>query len=497
MIPYIIRSARGGISDENDKGTPGSFKHGYALDIHGRDDVLRPGSASVTILDATTGETGAGSSQRGTTLTSHFNIFVPSFDGSTYCFGATGSILAVSPDGFWTNVYNDDEAITGAGEFGTSDGAIYMFWAKSTSIARRQMGGTFDTARDSGQGIWSNATQEWKVEKILSTAVWHTMVTASGSQMIANGEGLSVIDFDGNFDPLKLNIRPGNLINALEERDDYVILGTERWDEAEEGHLWAWIVTALNFVQKKRIPIQGVNALITSEIPLLQGGDDGEIFPADFVNTVPLATVPGGGRVIPGGVTVHEDVAAFGFSGGTYPGIWTYGRRNRNRGNALNYQYRLAPTVGGSTVGTIGALAVVNGTLLSSWGTTETDSSSYGVDGVSSTTRANAVYEGLETDKGGAWDKRMGDTVHVTCSPLASGTSFSIKYKADKESAWRYVVFGDGSTTFSSSGEVEAIGALGKPSHILEIGAELNSSGSDSPEIHEIAVYLADEANAF
>ena len=496
MKPYTIKSARGGVSDENDKGIAGSFKFGYGLDIHGRDDVLKAGSTAAVIFDASTGELGRGTSH-GTTINSHFNVFVPSMDGSTYMFGATGSIFARSGDGYITNVYNDEEGITGAGEFGLSDGAVYMFWGKSTSIARRQMGGTFDTARDSGQALWSNATNVWKTEKILSTAVWHTMINASGSLTIANAEGLGIVDFDGNFDPLKLNIRPGNVINALEERDDYVILGTERSDDAEEGHLWSWIVTALNYVQKKRIPIFGVNALITAEMPLLQGGDDGEIFPSDFVNSVPMATLPGGGKVIPGGVTVHEDLAVFGMFGGTYPGLWTYGRRNRNRGNALNYQYRLSPTVSGSIVSTIGAIAVVNGELLASWGTTDGSTSEYGVDAISSTTKANAVYEGLETDKGGAWARLMVDTVKCVFSPLVSGTSFSIKYKSDKESAWRYALLGTLSTTFSTAGETVAEFNLGNPAHIFEIGVELNSSGADSPEIHEVTAYLGDKPNAF
>ena len=495
MVPYVLRSFRSGISDEDDKGLPGSFKFGYGLDIHSRADVLKAGSAAATIFDTTTGETGSGSTKRGTTLNSHFNVILPASDGSTYMFGATGSIFAMSPDGFITNVYNEEENIIGAGEFGISSGERFLFWGKSTSIARRPLQGYsgVDPARDSGQGLWADATQAWKTEYISSSAVWRTMVNASGSFMMANNEGLSVLDFDGNFDPLKLNIRPGNKVNALEERDDYVILGTEKDDDGEEGHLWAWIVTALNFVQKKRLPAFGVNALITAETPLAQAGDQGEIFPADFENSVPLTAIPGGGKAQPHGVTVHEDLATFGMYGGTYPGLWTLGRRNRNRGNALNYQYRLSPTVGGSTVATIGAIAVINGTLLASWGTNETGSSSYGLDAISSTTKANALFEGLEFDKGGAWDERMVDTVHATFSPLVSGTSFSIKYKADKESSWRYAVFAGGATTFSQADETEAIATLGGKFHILEPGLEINSSGSNTSEIHELAFYLANQ----
>ena len=497
MVPYVIRSARGGISDENDKGIPGSFKYGYGLDIHSRDDVLKAGSTVATIFGAGVGETGTGTGSRGTTLNSHFNIIVPSFDGSTYFFGATGSIFARSEDGYWTNVYNDEEGITGAAEFGNNDGAYYMYWGKSTSIAQRQMGGTFDTARDSGTALWTNATNVWKTEYIQSTAVWHTFKQASGSLMMANGDGLAVIEFDGDFDPFAMTVRPGNIINTLDERDDYVVMGSQRLDKSEEGHIWNWIDTATNWVQKKKLPIQGVNALIEAESYLSQGGDDGEIFASDFVNTVPLATVPERGRVNPGGVTVHEDLATFGFFGGTYPGIWTYGRRNKNRANALNYQYRLAPTVGGSTIGTIGAIAVINGELIASWGTSETGSSAYGVDAVSSTSRATALYEGLEFDKGQAWDERMVDTAKAIFKPLVSGTSFSIKYKADNESAWRYAVFAGGGTTFSTADATEATASVGKPAHIFEPGVEITPSGSDTPEIHEVTFYLANKPDAF
>jgi len=40
LIPYLIKTFRGGVSDENDKGIAGSFKHGHSLDIHKRNDSL-------------------------------------------------------------------------------------------------------------------------------------------------------------------------------------------------------------------------------------------------------------------------------------------------------------------------------------------------------------------------------------------------------------------------------------------------------------------------
>ena len=482
MIPHIIRTFRGGISDESDKGIPGSFKHGHNLDIHSRDDVLKCGSSVVTAND--------------TLFNDLVQFFVPSADGSTYAFGSAGSIYARAgtiADPAWSFAYNGtDGAIKGAAEFQLSDGIRYMFWATATSYSRRDMS---TGAKDLP---WTNVTQSWKTDKVSSSAVWHPMANASGSLMIGNAEGLSTVDFDGNFDPYKLNIRPGNLVNTLEERGDYVIVGSEREDESEEGHLWSWIVSALNWVQKKKIPIQGVNALIDTESFLLQGGEDGEIFPADFVNSVPLAKVPGGGKVQPGGVTVLDDLAAFGFFGGTYPGIWTYGRRHKNRSNALNYEYRLAKTVDGSSISTIGAVAVVNGDLIASWGTTDGSTSDYGVDQVSSTTKVTqAIYEGLEFDGGSPHLAKTVDTIALVMTPLPSGTSVSAKFKLNKETDWRYAVLGNESTTFSAANETIALFNIGKPGRIYEVGVELNASGASSPEVHAITSYLSKEMTEY
>ena len=481
MIPYIISKFRGGISDESDKGIAGSFKYGQSLDIHSRDDVLKCGSNVIVANESL--------------ITDLIQFFVPSADGSTYAFGSRGSIYARTGDtgdGAWNFAYNDENgAIKGATEFQLSDGITYMYWATASSIARRAM--------NTGEKAvpWTNATADWKVEKISSSAVWHTMGLAAGQVNIANAEGLASINFSGGFNPFDLNIRPGNFINTIEERDDFIILGSEREDGSEEGHIWSWIVTAVNYVQKKKIPIQGVNALITTEYSLLQGGINGEIFLADFTNSEPLARILGGGYVQPGGVSVLDDLAVFGFFGGTYPGIWSYGRRHKNRPNALNYEYRLAKTVGGSTISTIGAVAVVNGDLIASWGTTDGSTSDYGVDQVSSTTKASAIYEGLEFDGGSPHLAKTVDTIALVMTPLPSGTSVSAKFKLDKETAWRYAVLGSGATTFSQTGEVVALFNVGKPGRIYEVGVELNASGADSPEIHAIISYLSQETNEY
>jgi len=489
MIPYIIKSYRGGISDESDKGITGAYKFGYGIDIHGVDDVLTGKQAMATILSSAAGVFGTG--YAATTHTGIINFFVPASDGTTYCFGSTGSVFARSGDGTWNFVYNDENgAIKGACEWQLDTGVNYLWWATNTSIARKELAGV-DIAPDTGTARWTDVAMDYW--KLLDPADYHTMRGASGRMMIANGNFLASIDYAGNLDIAALNIRPGNLIKTLEESDDYVVLGSFRQDNSEEGHIWSWIVTALNWIQKKRIPVKGVNSMIDTELLLLQGGEDGELFYSDFVNAIPLHAIPGGGRTTPSGVSIENDLAVFGIYGGTYPGIWSYGRRRKNRPMVLNYDYRLAQTVAGNAITTVGAVAMVNGELLASWGT----AADYGVDSVSSTTKATALYEGLEFSGGRPYLKKNFDTIVVNMAPLSAGCSISAKFKLEKDTSWKYGVLGDGSTTFSVTDATEAIFNTGWPGNTYEVGLELNPSGNTSPQILSISSYLGDKGYEF
>ena len=414
MRPYIIKSFRGGVSDENDKGIPGAFKFGYGLDLHKRQDSL---SCKQALLPAS-----------GATVTDLIKVFVTGADGSTYAFGDAGKIYARSPENTWALMYTDANGeIKGAAEWELDNGDRYMFWCTNTSVARKIM--------SSGNDDWTDAVINWKT--ILTASPYHTMLRACGKMMITNDNLLAMIGYDGSFTPSAFNAQPGNNLKCLEERDDYCIMGSYREDESEQGHIWSWITTALNWVQKKKIPVKGVNALIYSELMLMQGGTDGELFFSDFSKAVPLHAFIGGGQVNPNGVCIEDDIAMFGAYGGTYPGIWSYGRKRKNRPLVLNYPYRLSPTVvTGSTIGELGALKTVNGVLLASWRTDDGTTLEYGVDMMSNTTKATAIYESLEFDAGSPHLEKGFQIAKLVMTPLPIGCSLSMKYKMDKISAW-------------------------------------------------------------
>jgi len=454
FIPYIIDDFRGGRSDQNDRGVAGSFKGGNSLNIHKKENSL---TAQQAMLDFTP----SGMSDLGRHI-------VTGSDGTMYVFGSTGSIFAISGDLQVNLAYSDENGdIKGAAQWGTNDGTTtteFLFWATSTSIARVPL--------TSGNAVpWVNATQDFKVT--LDPATHHTMEIASGQLNIANNDFIASIDFTGDFDVIALNIRPGNLIKSLDERDDYLIMGSIRDDGSEQGHIWSWVTTAIKFIQKKLIPAKGVNALIFAETPLIQAGTDGELFTSDFSDALPLNIGGGGGQVNPSGVTVLNDMAHFGFYGGTEPGIWSMGRKRPNRPQALNYEYRLAKTVGGSTVSEIGALETFNGVLYATWETTDGSTKEFGMDAFSSTTKATAVYEALEFDNDTPHLGLNYQQIKLSMSPMPSGTSVSAKYKLDKETDFRYAIMGDGGTTHSVSDGAHStiaqfsIGDIGSPCFVF------------------------------
>lgn len=486
FIPYIKDSWRGGISDETSRGVRGSFKFGYGLDIHKRRDSLSCGYAMSNIGVSAT-------------VTDLIRFAVNGRDGSTYAFGANGSVFAIAGnpyDPVVTYVYNDENgAIKGAAEWKQSDGNNYLMWCTNTSVARMVFNGSPDTPWAAGV-----VTQDYKTT--LDSADYHPMKNAAGVLTIGNGNYLATIDYSGTFNPAAMNLRPGNVVKCLEERDDYALMGTERVDESEEGHIWNWITTALNWVNKKKIPVKGVNALIDTERLLLQGGTAGEIFYSDFQNTAPLNSVPAGGQSN-SQVAVFNDLALFGIYGaGDQSGIYSYGRRMLNRPFALNHEFRLTPTVLGETVTEIGGVWVNSSAVFASWKVAGS-ATYYGIDMSSTSTRATARIEGLEFNGGQPHLKKTYKTEKVIMEPLPTGTSINVIYKTERASTggsssagagWKYAKVADGtSTTFSTAGATEAEFVINDSARVFEMGLELTPSGSDTPEISASVGYIGDE----
>ena len=458
MPNYRIKSFRGGISDEEDKGIKGSFKFGQGLDIHKKADTLSCGQAM--------------EKESGTTVTDLILFMVPCSDGNSYYFGDSGKIYKRTAAGVWSLVYTDANGkIKGAEEWNG-----YLYWATDTRLARKPIPGATD---------WSDAVPAWQTT--LTSTDWHTMVVGAGVQgalFICNKDKLAMVGYDGSFTAEAVKIIPNNIIKCLVSNDTDLIFGSIKTDNAEEGYLWAWNTLIQAWKKRKRIPAKGINALIISEIMIAQVGIDGEIFFSNLVDQLPIITFPGGGYVNPNGVTTKGNLAIFGVYGSNYCGIYSYGRTKKNRVFALNLDYILSS--GKLTGIEIGAVKMIGSDLLVSW----KDGTTYGVDVVDSANKANAIYEGLDFDDNAPSVKKTFENIKIVMKPLPTGCSIKAKFRINKKGDWIAAKLGDGTETFNTTNESEAIFNTGEDGEIYEVRIELYPNGNNTPEIISINNYF-------
>jgi len=399
-------------------------------------------------------------------------FFVKATDGNAYTFGNAGNIYRRYPDGFTRNVYKDpDGGIKGAVEKPSSDGKTYLQWATGTKVMRKIL---------PGSGNWTDVEV---IAQNLTGTDWHTMKQVGGANYIANGSKLALVGYDDSFTNDALDLIPGNLAKTLIERNGRAVIGT----------------------YKAGYPNKGVNGAIDTEYPLVQIGDDGEIFFANFTDTMPVRRFPGGGRVNPGGVANEVDqveifdwestalswvdhqslggMSLWGVFGAdsTMNGIFSYGRRNKEQPFSLNLEYAM-------DVDEIGAVCNVEGTTLASY----RSGSDFGVRAVDDTTKATGTWEGLEFNS--PVKKPINITTwkyaEIEMAALPSGCSVSFYYKIDKASSFTQAYVADGSASFSATGGRKAVFRIGGSGRIFEPKLILTPNANNTPEIYKLSVFF-------
>lgn len=399
-------------------------------------------------------------------------FFVKATDGNTYGFGHTGFIYRRYNDGYWRNVYKDpDGAIKGAEEKPSSSGKTYLQWATDTKVKRKEI---------PGSSAWSDVET---VAENLTGADWHTMKQVGGANMIANGSNLAMVGYDDSFTNEALNLIPGNVAKTIVERNGRAVIGT----------------------YKAGYPNKGVNAMLDCEVPLAQIGDDGELFFANFSDSMPVKRFPGGGRVNPGGAANEVDqvqifdwestalswidkqtlgnMALWGVFDGESGknGVYTYGRKHKEQPITLNLEYALE-------VDEIGAVANVEGTTIISY----RDGSSYGVKAVDPDYKATGTWEGLEfrSPVKKAEQITTYHYVEVFMDQLPAGCSIEFFYQRNKTGEWVRAYTADGNASYSTTNGKKAVFRIGAEMDIYEPKLVLNPSFNNTPEIFRIRTYF-------
>lgn len=538
MSIFEISKFSGGIADFEDRGIAGSFKFGANLDIRKQVDSLscqqalvdegiddRSPSSSISASPSTTASSSASSSvspslsqspsssaskspspstgisdsislspsasaspsssvspshsvspspslskEISTVFRDLIRFFVNASNGYTYGFGNTGYIYRRDSDGVWIVVYKDEKGAIKGAEEKPSSGANYLVWATDVTVKRKDL---------SGRSDWNDVEI---VQSNLESSDWHTMKQVAGSVMIANNEKIAMIGYDDSYTNEALNLIPGNIARTITERDGRSIIGTAR-----KGDL-----------------TRGINAAIDCEVPLAQVGEDGELFYADMVNTVPVKSFPGGGKVNPGGVTNlvsqvnffewEQDAlswidkqtvgnlsmwAVYNATTGK-GGIYSYGRKNKNHSFVLNLDYQF-------DADELGALTNAEGTLLVSY----RDGTDFGVKAVDSTAKATGIYEGLDFKSPIRKPSNISNWKYaeVYCNPLTAG-SIEFWYRLDKNGDFVQAKMQGEVTDFDSTGEKKAVFLIGAEGEIFEPKIILNPSGNTSPSVYRVRVYF-------
>jgi len=396
--------------------------------------------------------------------------WVKASDGNVYGFGNAGNIYRRYTDGFTRNVYKDaDGSIKGAVEKPSSDGATYLQWATATSIKQKPL---------PGSGVWNDVTE---IADNLTGANWHTMKQVGGANYIANGSKVALVGYDDSWTNEALDVIPGRYIKTIVERNGRAVFGTY-----PAGY-----------------PNKGVNGAIDCEVPLVQIGDDGELYFANFSDTMPTKRFPGGGRVNPGGVANEVDqiemfdwvypadswidrqslgnMSLWGVfdttDDATYAGIYTYGRRHKDAPFVLNLEYAL-------DVDEIGAVASVEGIIIASY----RDGDDFGVRAVDSTTKAQGEYHSLEFRAPVKNPEQITTWKHaeVLTEALPTGCSVEFHYKLDHNSAWTKANTASGAGSFSSTGAKKAVFLIGNEGDVVEFKLVLIPSANTTPTVLRI-----------
>lgn len=467
MAIHPIDTFRGGISSDSKKGIPGSYKQGAALSIRRFEDTLTTGQKM--------------KKDSGSTVVDLIMASVVSTYGPTYCFGDTGKIYRRAVDGTWTVQATDaDGEISGAAEW---HGNIY--WATSTKLK----------STPSSSPDFSSPTT---VSSGLSASSKHCMKPISGYLVIGNGSSISVVSIADVFTLLACPITPDCNITSLDDRDGFIMAGAAKFDNIAESYIFLidpdrFGDANITWTKRFRLGSKNISGLITNEGAYGFAGS--KIYYTDFVTVVPVKKIDSA-VMNPYATTISESLCLFGLYGNTYPGIYAWGRSDKDQNQTFTLEYPLSPDAAvisdinyGTFVSAIGAVWTDGSNLFASW---KSGAATFGVDIIDTSNKSSGFIETLELYFQPLLKRPIVlEKTKIIMKALPSGCSVGLKYKVDKGSWVTAYAFDRTSTTCSTTGETEAWFALQAQSNICyELRLELVASGNYAPEIIRIETYI-------
>lgn len=543
---YEIKSFRGGIADYEDKGTPGSFKHGANLDIRKRVDSISAGQALKDLgLESDNSSPSASTSPSASVSPSLSASVTPSPSASTSPSGSVSSSqsassgtspspslsasvsvslsasptpsistsLSPSPSGGLTTIFADlvkwwVKASDGY-TYGFGDaGYIYRVDADlGVTRVYKDANGAIKGAEEKPSSTSSGGVKylQWATDNHikqkpipglnnwndvtvvtgnLSSADYHTMKQVGGALHVANVSKLALVGYDNSYTSEALNLIPGNIAKTIIERKGRSIIGTYSAGNSAGA----------------------VNGAIDLEYPIAQIGDDGELFFNNGIDKVPFKRFQGGGKVNPGGVAPvldrnsffeweetalswidKQEIVGMGLfavysADSGKGGVFTVGRKNKNHPFVVNLEYQL-------DADELGAVVQQNANVMM---VSYKDGSDYGVKATDVNNKAEGIYEGL--DLKAPVKKPINVTtwpmVHLLMKPLPTGTWVEFWYKTDKTGSFVRAKTADNDTKFDIALAKEAVFRVMVKGSIFEPRVLVHPYGNTTPEVYKIIVHF-------
>jgi len=472
MDSFLIKSFKDGISDYEDKGLPGAFKFGANLDTRRRIDSLKAGQGLTDDLAVGT-------------ITSPPRFMVQSADGNTY-ISAGVKIYKRTSAGVYSLVYTDvgsDGDITGMAEWVNDNSDTFIYYTTATKLHRKAVLTGTTPVDITWSDVDATVNGQTYPKTNLTSATWHTMAIVNGSLVGVNKDTLFKVGYDDSYTNNAVKLYPGNVGKVIIESGIRALVGSNRVDNGESSSITIWDTDDQNFTGKIQLPFANINALIETEIIILQYGTSGELYFVSSSSKVPVTSLPGGGQVDPDGVVSHEGLALLGVYGnGTgKTGIYSYGRKRNNANFTLNCEYQF-------DCDAIYSVTKVGTDILFSYKL----GSNYGIKKVDTANKATtATYESLDLKSPRIQQQPVNwATIVLQMASLPTGCSIAVNRRDNKTSTWVACNVEGGGASYSTVGGEEATFLIGDRGKFFEVQIILTTSANTSPEIYEAQIFF-------
>lgn len=478
MNSFLIDSFRG-ISDFDDKGVKGTFRFASNIDVRRDTDSIYAQQGLED--DLATG-----------TFTSPCRFIVNSADGNTY-FAVGTKIYKRTSAGVYSLAYTDvasDGDINGMSEWVNNAGDTFIYYTTNTKLNRKRVIGTAYTPNYPWDDVNATVNGQTYPKTTLTSASYHTMAIVNGVLLGCNYNTLFKVGYDDSFTNNAVQLMSGNISKTIIESGVIAKIGSNRVDQGQQSAIFIWDTDDQNFTDKLILPFSGINAMIETEVGIVQYGTSGKLYFFGDQSKVPIMDIPEGGQVDPDGMCYDEGLALMGVygNGSGYSGIYSYGRKKKNSEFSLNCEYQF-------DCDAIYSVKKIGSTIVFSY----KNGSNYGVKKVSTSTKAStATYNSLVLKAPRKLQTPVNWSLAVLqMAPLPANCSVQVWRRVDRATTggtnndgWHRCNVEGGETSYSTEGGTEATFLIGDAGKYFELKVVLVTSANLSPEIYEIQTFF-------